>query len=132
MNLAKDRAEPPAEPDQTFPRTCRLTLSRQFRDVFAEPRRHGGAGLLVLYRENRSGHPRLGLAIAKKCARRAVDRTRLKRIVRESFRLNRSRLGGWDIVVLCASGAPAMPNQRLFATLARAWDTIEKQPCVES
>ncbi|WP_086010398.1 ribonuclease P protein component [Thiocapsa marina] len=111
---------------------CRLTLSRQFRDVFAEPRRCRGAGFLVLYRENRLGHPRLGLAIAKKCARRAVDRARLKRIVRESFRLNRSRLKGWDIVVLCVSGAPTMSSPRLSATLARAWDTIEKQPCVES
>nr|WP_093189014.1 ribonuclease P protein component [Thiocapsa sp. KS1] len=122
----------PADPDQTFPRTCRLTLSRQFRDVFAAPRRRSGAGFLVLYRKNNLGHPRLGLAIAKKCARRAVDRTRLKRIVRESFRLNRTRLRGWDIVVLCAPGAPTMPNHRLFATLAHAWETIEKQPCVES
>ncbi|NJO56258.1 MAG: hypothetical protein HC834_07830 [Rhodospirillales bacterium] len=65
MKRAEDRAELPADPDQTFPRTCRLTLSRQFRDVFAAPRRRGGAGFLVLYRKNNLGHPRLGLAIAR-------------------------------------------------------------------
>lgn len=86
----------------------------------------------MLFRENQLAHPRLGLAISKKSARRAVDRARLKRIVRESFRVNRNRLGGWDIVVLCAPGATNLPNERLFATLASAWVTIGNQPCVAS
>jgi ribonuclease P protein component len=117
---------------QAFPRAFRLTQSRQYRAVFDAPRRRAGPGLIVLYRENGLQHPRLGLAISKKCARRAVDRVRLKRIARESFRLNRSRLGGWDVVVLCGSGAPLLPSSRLFATLSRAWLAIESQPCVAS
>lgn len=87
---------------------------------------------MVLFRANDQRHARLGLAISKKCAKRAVDRARLKRIARESFRSHRSALPGFDIIVLCARGAPSMPNQRLFATLERAWVAIEKQSCAES
>jgi len=43
---------------------------------------------------------RLGLAVAKKCAKRAVDRNRLKRLARESFRQHKQSLAGFDIVLL--------------------------------
>ncbi|MBK1645025.1 ribonuclease P protein component [Thiocapsa imhoffii] len=118
--------------DERFPRDHRLTTSTAFRKVFAAPLRYRGSGYLVLFRANPTGPARLGLAIAKKCARRAVDRARLKRIARESFRRHRDRLHGWDIVVLCVPAAPTMSNERLFASLERAWMTIENQTCVAS
>lgn len=116
---------------QSFPRTHRLMGAREFSRVFAAPRRVGGSAFLLLFRPNGLARPRLGLAISKKCARRAVDRTRLKRIVRESFRLHQCALSGWDIVVLGARDAPALPNQRLFAALERSWAAIEKQSCAD-
>lgn len=42
---------------------------------------------------------RLGIVTGKKVAPRAVDRNRVKRIVREVFRLWRPRLSGFDVVV---------------------------------
>ena len=55
---------------------------------------------MLLYTSNRKSHPRLGLAISKKIIRKAVDRNRVKRMIRESFRLNQQQLGCFDIVVL--------------------------------
>ena len=43
--------------------------------------------------------PRLGLVIGKKLLRRAVDRNRVKRCIREQFRLNRGRLPACDLIV---------------------------------
>lgn len=48
---------------------------------------------------NGSTLARLGMVTAKKVAPRAVDRNRVKRIVREVFRLWRPRLSGLDVVV---------------------------------
>lgn len=87
---------------------------------------------MVLYRPSDHASARLGLAISKKCARRAVERNRLKRIVRESFRCHCPTLPQVDVVVLCAHGVTAQTNQRLFKLLERAWAAIRKQhACVE-
>lgn len=86
----------------------------------------------MLYRENGQAEARLGLAIAKKCARRAVDRNRLKRIARESFRTHRHTLPGVDIVVLCSNGATGMPNQKLDMLLEQAWGVIRNRLCAVS
>ncbi|MFD2112830.1 ribonuclease P protein component [Thiorhodococcus fuscus] len=119
-------------PDRSHPRGRRLTNATQFRHVFAEPLRAGKSGFVVLYRPNGSEEPRLGLAIAKKRARRAVDRNRLKRIVRESFRLHHEQLPGVDVVVLCSHDAKSLPNRRLFQALAQAWASIRNTACAPS
>jgi ribonuclease P protein component len=46
-----------------------------------------------------AGKARLGLAITKRVAPRAVDRNRVKRIVREVFRHAAPRLGAVDVVI---------------------------------
>lgn len=86
----------------------------------------------VLARPNAEPLARLGLAIAKKCARRAVDRNRLKRLVRESFRLERLGLPGLDLVVLCRRDAVTADNLQLRASLTRHWARIRKQLCAKS
>lgn len=45
---------------------------------------------------------RLGVVAAKRTFRRAVDRSRAKRLLREAFRLNRWRLAGDVDVILVA------------------------------
>ena len=110
-----------------FPRDIRLTDSSQFRRVFAQSERVGGHGYVLLARPNDFGRARLGLAIAKRCASRAVDRNRLKRLARESFRLNADALPAVDIVVLCGRGAVGIPNQRLRNTLDKAWRALRNQ-----
>ncbi|MBK5965810.1 ribonuclease P protein component [Thiocystis minor] len=118
--------------DSRFSRENRLRSALEFRRVFARPARTGKIGFVVLYRANGLSSARLGLAISKKCARRAVDRNRLKRIARESFRMHRQSIPGVDIVILCSDGAPRIPNQRLFSLLEQAWAIIRNQLCIES
>jgi ribonuclease P protein component len=86
----------------------------------------------VLYRANNIGTARLGLAISKKCARRSVDRNRLKRIARESFRLSQLDLPGVDVIILCSRGAVELPNHLLFQALDSAWLSIRKSVCDQS
>ncbi len=62
-------------------------------------------------------HARLGLAISKKKIRTAAARNRIKRLVRESFRLRCRNLSSIDIVVLAASDAQLAPSQTLTSSL---------------
>lgn len=74
----------------------------------------------------------MGLAISKRCAPRAVDRNRLKRMARESFRHRASELPKVDIVVLCTGGWRQLDHQRLRQTLDEAWDRIRAKQWDES
>jgi ribonuclease P protein component len=48
---------------------------------------------------NDEGFARLGIVVGKRVARRAVDRSLLKRLVRETFRRQQHELGGFDLLV---------------------------------
>lgn len=99
----------------------RLRASSDFGRVFQQPVRFSGAGYTVLACLNSRESARLGLAMSKRWARRAVQRNRLKRIARESFRFARPDLPPVDIVVQCTRDATKLPNHRLRQTLDRAW-----------
>lgn len=111
-----------------FPRNARLLSGDDFRRVFEAATRSGDAVLTVIARSNGGSAARLGLAIAKKNLRRAVDRNRLKRIVRASFREARATLNGWDIVVMARPAAAGAPRAELHASLARHWQRLAQTP----
>jgi len=70
---------------------------------------------------------RLGLAISKKNAKRAVDRNRIKRIIRESFRLNRHTLPMIDLVVMAKPITRQAENAQIFASLDQHWKKLRQQ-----
>ena len=67
------------------------------------------------------------MAIAKKRARRAVDRNRLKRHVRETFRNARSQLGNIDVVVMNRDSAATASPEELRRSLAKLWSQIKTE-----
>lgn len=83
-----------------FSRDCRLRRKPEFDRVFKEAQWRVREGpLRALARVNAGQSPRLGMVIAKRFANRAIDRNRVRRCIRESFRANRSTLPPCDVVV---------------------------------
>jgi ribonuclease P protein component len=82
-----------------FPSRYKLLKTDEFSSVFSFRRRIFGECLAMYYQPNRLGHPRLGIVISRKTARRAVARNYMRRVLREWFRLNQEKLGGLDLVV---------------------------------
>lgn len=78
----------------------RLLSARDFERVFQQPQKSSGRALTVLARPSGESAPRLGLAIPRKQIKRAVDRNRVKRLIRESFRHHQDLLDGLDVVVI--------------------------------
>ena len=80
---------------------------------------------IVLYQRNDGDTPRLGMAIGKKNCPRATGRNRLKRVVRESFRLNQKKIGAVDVVVLNQPAAANAGNKTLFDSLEKHWQNCQ-------
>jgi ribonuclease P protein component len=85
----------------TFRPHERLKDPKDFRRAF-ERRRSESDHVLVVYGvENSLAHSRLGISVARKKVRAASSRNRLKRLVREAFRLSKAELpSGIDLVVI--------------------------------
>ena len=76
---------------------------------------------------NDVGAPRLGLAVAVKVAGGAVARNRLRRIIRESFRLHQHELPAVDLVVSARSAARTAAGGALRESLAALWKKVGEQ-----
>ncbi len=71
-----------------MPRSHRLHNADDFSAVIRFRRVATGDFLQIYVKPNNINYPRLGLIVAKKMARRAVERNMVKRLLREFFRLN--------------------------------------------
>lgn len=107
-------------------RRQRLCESVQFKAVFDGSRRFSLGALTVLARANGLDHARLGTVVSRKAAARAVDRNRVKRVVRESFRQHQAQLAAVDVVVLAKPGVANKINNDLFGDLAAIWSRISR------
>lgn len=76
----------PINADRRFSADRRLLTAADFSHVFKKPQKSADRYLMLLASSGQHQHARMGLAIAKKRIKRAVDRNRIKRLVRESFR----------------------------------------------
>ncbi len=83
-------------------------------------------GVTLRARRNGGDLPRLGLVISKKSIKHAVDRNRVKRMTRESFRLCQSRLSGLDVVIMSRAGLGELPAPALRAVLDKHWDALAR------
>lgn len=114
-------------PNYAFPRDIRLLSTEEYNQVFKKPVRAGARGILILACKNEVSHPRLGLIVPKKILKRAVWRNRVKRLVRESFRLSQDSLPNADLVFLARPGIGDINNRDFSSTLNRLWAQISRQ-----
>lgn len=107
-----------------FSAAQRLHHKAQFDDVYRRGRRHGDTYFLVLALPNALTIPRLGLSVSAKSVGNSVNRNRVKRLVRESFRMHQRELPAVDLVVNTRPAARTALNAVLRASLERLWQAI--------
>lgn len=110
-----------------FSRKLKLLNAEHYKNVFSKSQRFGNKSFTVLARENNLGHSRLGLAISKKSAKRAVDRNRIKRIFRESFRLHQHSLPNVDIIAMCKPSVLSLNKQEMHKQIENQWRFMQKK-----
>ena len=121
---------------ECFSRQIRLLKPDEYSRVFKNPVRSSDRYLTILAvvrepsdttsLENTDPllNSRLGLAISKKNAKRAVDRNRIKRLIRESFRKHLPILPAVDLVVMAKPVTKNADNQQIFQSLEQHWNKL--------
>lgn len=113
-----------------MPPSAKLRKSSEFRVVYESGRRYDGPLMTAFVHPNGRGEHRLGITVSRKISKAAVRRNRMKRLLRETFRLSESPPAGlsetYDWVLnarrsmLEVKLAPVMDDfQRIVARVAR-------------
>jgi ribonuclease P protein component len=107
-----------------LPRDARLRRPGEFAALRSSSGRAGGRCFHMRFRGNELGHARLGLAISKRVSKRAVERNRIKRLLRESFRRVRHQLPGVDLMVMAREQAAGVPGPELLVEIELLWKKL--------
>lgn len=113
--------------DASFTKAKRLLNAKGYAQVFdGAQARASHKHLLLLARKNSEPGHRLGLVIAKKNVRLAVQRNRIKRVAREFFRTLPDSQTTMDVVLLTRRGMDQLDNAELSTILRQQWQKLER------
>jgi ribonuclease P protein component len=111
----------------SFPKSSRLLTPRDYARVFNDVQiRVPHRNFLILATPNDVNHARIGLVFSKKNLKLAVQRNRVKRRVRETFRLQPD-VPALDIVVLGRRGLADIDNTVLNQLLDDLWSRLKRK-----
>ena len=102
----------------------KLRSAAEFERARKSQQRSADSLFSVQWIGNGLGHARIGMAVGVRAVGAAVTRNRVRRLIRESFRLQRQELPAVDIFVIARTGAKTAKNAEIFASLARLWQEI--------
>lgn len=112
---------------ESFSRSSRLTSAGDFKQVFQNNIRVSDDCFTILVGKQQGLVARIGFAVAKKQIKSAVERNRLKRIIRESFRRHQIELPNTGIVFMVRCKILQLDNAQIFARLEKHWRKVIKQ-----
>lgn len=113
--------------DYRFSRESRLLTPKHFSFVFEQAIPAPSPCITILARHNHEQKPRLGITVPKKKVKNASDRNRIKRLIRESFRLSQHKLPNVDIIVIAKHGIGELSNTNLNKQLEKLWSKLNKR-----
>ena len=111
----------------TFTKADRIRHSTEYRLLSKKGKRHFSDCFIIVFRKNNVSKSRLGITVSRKVGK-AVTRNRIKRIIREYFRLNRSVLAGWtDINVIARQSCGRIGSAEIKNHLGSCFEMIVKK-----
>ncbi|MEJ2530413.1 MAG: ribonuclease P protein component [Halioglobus sp.] len=114
--------------EASFGKAKRLLNAKDYSRVFdGTEAKASHKRLLLLAKRNNSSRHRLGLVIARKNVRLAVERNRIKRVAREFFRTLQEEEPGMDVVLLARHGMDQLDNAELSTILRQQWQVLGRR-----
>ncbi|MGB0979736.1 MAG: ribonuclease P protein component [Croceimicrobium sp.] len=112
--------------DYSFPKSQRLKSAKRISHIYRKGQKVKQSSLLLFYLEGESAEHKISVAVPKRKVPKAVHRNRIKRILREVYRLNKTKLAatkGFDFILMYLGSD--LPDQRkleqAFIKLCEKW-----------
>ena len=112
-----------------FNRESRLLTPDDFQKVFKKATRFNTQHITLLL-SPRDKNSRIGFAIAKKRIKLAVQRNRIKRVIRNSYRLKQHKLPPVDMVIMAKSGIEKLENKAIHQQIEILWQKIIRRTSI--
>jgi ribonuclease P protein component len=102
---------------QSFRKEERIAKKQDYLRIYAHGKRLYSKSFTIVVCPNQTDKQRLGIAVGKKVGN-AVERNRVKRLLREFFRLNKNRFSpSLDIVIIAKKGILPLTYQNVYTEL---------------
>lgn len=86
-------------------KTTALKLNKNFRFLYYKGGSEVSKTLVFYFKKNKSGANRLGITVSKKVGK-AVTRNRVRRLIKENYRLRENSIkDGYDVVIVARTRA---------------------------
>ncbi len=108
-----------------FPRSNRLTGKAQISNVFNNAKKIKTPFFTLFFCENNLPFPRVAIVIKKSFVAHAVQRNKIKRIVKESFRLHKHQIKACDIIFYAYTNINKLTPEKLKQWLEKSWHQIK-------
>ncbi|CAL4041904.1 Ribonuclease P protein component [Buchnera aphidicola (Phyllaphis fagi)] len=104
-----------------FSKKLRLLKSHSFNYVFKKPIKTEYCEITILSRYNHFNFPRLGIIVSKKVSKYSYKRNKIKRIIRESFRLVQHHLLSLDFILIVKKNILIIKTKNLKKKIKYLW-----------
>lgn len=109
-----------------FPKKDRILKRYEFLEFYSLGKALHSPGFILVYKRGQAGGSRIGITVSRKVGN-AVVRNRIKRRVREYYRMHRMAVpDAWDFHLIAKKPAASLSFQQSLAMLAGLFDKFAK------
>jgi ribonuclease P protein component len=110
---------------KTLSKSERLLAPSAFKTVYSN-RQFGSSPLFTFNVLGAQANKKIGVTVSKKVSKRAVDRNRIKRIVKEFYRHHKTEINSAHIVITAKPKCVIATNKELTESLQELWGKLLK------
>lgn len=113
--------------DQKFSKKIRLLKPSEFQKIYKHGQWIANRELVANFKTQKTQISKLGITVSKKVSKRAVDRNRIKRQIREWFRKNKLSCLHLDVIITAKPIVNTKTNQEIQRSLNDLWQKVQKK-----